>query len=184
VVAVRHRRVAAIAAMIAVVLALAGCGYSLAGRGSFLPSYIRTIGIPPLVNNTSVFEIEEPLTQRVRAEFISRGRYKVIPETTGADAVLTGEITNVSVTPTSFNEERQASRYNITIRARMEFRDVKSDKLLWNDQNMQFTEEYEVATAGEAIPDAAAFFGQESNALERLSTNFARALASAIMESF
>jgi hypothetical protein len=179
----RPGRRSLVGAVIAVMLASAGCGYSLAGRGSFLPSYIRTIGIPPLVNNTSLFEIEEPLTQRIRAEFISRGRYKVIPETTGADAVLTGEILNVSVVPTSFNDERQASRYNITIRAKIEFRDFKSDKVLWNDQNMQFTEEYEVASAGEPL-DAAAFFGQESNALERLSTAFARALASAIMESF
>ena len=30
----------------------AGCGYSLAGRGSFLPDYIRAVGIPPLVNAT------------------------------------------------------------------------------------------------------------------------------------
>ena len=29
-----------------------GCGYSLAGRGSFLPAYIRNIGVPPFTNNT------------------------------------------------------------------------------------------------------------------------------------
>jgi len=30
-------------------LGAAGCGYALAGRGSFLPSYITTIGIPTFV---------------------------------------------------------------------------------------------------------------------------------------
>jgi hypothetical protein len=160
-----------------------GCGYSLAGRGSFLPAYIRTVGIPTMVNNTNLFDVEEAITQRIRAEFISRGRYKVLPEVTGADAVLTGEILNVSVSPSSFNDQRQATRYTISIRAKMEFRDLKSDKVLWNDESMQFNEEYEVATAGEPL-DATGFFGQETNALERLSTAFARALVSAIMESF
>jgi hypothetical protein len=170
-------------ALVAVAIFSAGCGYSLAGRGSFLPSHIRTIGIPALVNNTQLFEVEEPLTQRIRAEFISRGRYKVIPEAIGADAILSGEILNVSVQPASFNDQRQASRYNITIRARIEFRDAKSNKVLWEDQAMNFTEEYEVATAGEPL-DEAAFFGQETNALERLATAFARAHTSAIMETF
>ena len=49
------------------------CGYALAGRGSFLPAYIRTIGIPQFVNVTPVYEIEQVLTESVRTEFINRG---------------------------------------------------------------------------------------------------------------
>lgn len=169
--------------LLATAAATASCGYSLAGRGSFLPTHIRTIGIPTVTNNTNLFEVEEAITQRIRAEFISRGRYKVIPEVQGADAVLSGEIMNVSVVPISFNDQHQASRYAITIRARIEFRDVQSSKVLWNDPALQFSEEYDVATAGEVL-DAAAFFGQDSNALERLSTAFSRAVVSAIMEAF
>ena len=30
------------------------CGYSLAGHGSFLPAYIKTIGVPTFVNRTVV----------------------------------------------------------------------------------------------------------------------------------
>ena len=33
-------------ALLAVLVSSSGCGYALAGRGSFLPDYIRTIGIP------------------------------------------------------------------------------------------------------------------------------------------
>ena len=29
------------------------CGYALAGRGSFLPAYIRVVGIPQLQNNST-----------------------------------------------------------------------------------------------------------------------------------
>ena len=40
------------------------CGYALAGRGSFLPDYIRTIGIPTFLNRTTVFNLETMLTRR------------------------------------------------------------------------------------------------------------------------
>ena len=36
----------------------AGCGYALAGRGSFLPDYVETIGIPLFENDTAFFEVE------------------------------------------------------------------------------------------------------------------------------
>ena len=52
------------AIVLACAVALPGCGYTLAGRGSFLPDYIRRIGVPLFVNNTPVYEIERRLTQR------------------------------------------------------------------------------------------------------------------------
>ena len=72
----------------------AGCGYALAGRGSFLPAYIQTIGVPTFTNRTTVFNLETLLTQKVRAEFIGRGRYQILPESTGVDALLTGEVSS------------------------------------------------------------------------------------------
>ena len=60
-----------------VVCLLSGaCGYSLAGRGSFLPDYIETIGVPSFANNTSFFEVEQLLTSEVRSELIGRGNYR------------------------------------------------------------------------------------------------------------
>jgi len=42
------------------------------------------------VNRTTVFNLETLLTQKVRAEFIGRGKYQILPQQTGVDAVLTG----------------------------------------------------------------------------------------------
>ena len=81
------RRFALIAVALAI-LPLTGCGYALAGRGSSLPATIRTIGIPLFANATSVFDVEQALTQRVRLEFISRGKFRVVPDESGTDAVL------------------------------------------------------------------------------------------------
>lgn len=172
-----------LALVCAALLLLPGCGYSLAGRGSFLPDYIRTIGVPLFVNNTPVFEIERRLTERVTSELIGRGRYKVLPERTGVDAVLTGEIQRVDFPPTAWDQQQQATRYALVIVMRVEFRDLKTDKVLWANPNWQFTEQFDVTTATTGL-DASAFLGQNQNALERVASEFARALVSAILEAF
>ena len=165
------------------VLVLAGCGYSLAGRGSFLPVYIKTIGIPAFVNRTVVFNLETLVTQKVRAEFIGRGKYQILPEANGVDALLTGEITAVSIQPATFNVGQLASRYAITMTARIELRDVRENKVLWENPSVMFRQEYD-ATAGRNVVDPASFFQQDTNALERMSTEFARTIVSAILEAF
>jgi hypothetical protein len=164
-------------------LALPACGYSLAGRGSFLPAYIRTIGIPTFTNRTPVFNLETLLTQKVRAEFIGRGKYQILPQNTGVDALLTGEVTTVNIAPASFNPQQLASRYALTMTARIELRDVRENKVLWENASVMFRQEYE-ATSGRTVADPAAFFQQDAPALERMATEFARTIVSAILEAF
>ena len=163
--------------------ATSGCGYSLAGRGAFLPAHIRTIGVPLFTNSTPVVDVERRVTDRVRSELIGRGKYKVFPTAPGNDAVLTGEITSITVVPILFNQNQQASRYALVMSAKVEFQDLKSGKVLWSNPSLQFREEFEPATAG-TIGDATAFFGQDVNALDRLSTEFARSVVSALLEAF
>ncbi|HXE80531.1 MAG TPA: LPS assembly lipoprotein LptE [Vicinamibacterales bacterium] len=160
-----------------------GCGYALAGRGSFLPSYIRVIGIPEFGNTTPYELVEQVLTERVRSEFIGRGNYTVLPERTGVDAVLTGEITGITIAPASFTQDQAASRYIISVIARLEFRDLKTNNVLWENPALVFREEYQ-ATQGTDSLDPNAFFGQEADALERIAQEFARSVVSGILEAF
>jgi len=170
--------------LLCVLVTNAACGYSLAGRGSFLPAYIRTIGVPTFTNRSTVFNLETLLTQKVRAEFIGRGKYQVLPESTGVDALLTGEVTGVTVAPSSFNPQTQlASRYAITMSARIELRDVRENKVLWENPSLTFRQDYE-ATSGRSATDPAAFFQQDTDSLERMSSEFARTIVSAILEAF
>lgn len=165
-------------------LALPGCGYSLAGRGSFLPDYIKSIGVPPFTNRTTVFNLETQVTQKVRSEFIGRGRYQIVPDINGVDAVLTGEISNVSITPVSFGAQQLASRYAVIMTARVELRDVRENKVLWENPGLLFRQEYDAQSSGQANADAASFFSQDLNALDRMTTEFSRAIVSAILEAF
>ena len=165
-----------------------GCGYALAGRGNFLPDYIQTIGIPTFQNHTSFFALAELVTDKVRTEFIGRGNYKIVPESTGADAVLVGSVTNVSVVPTNFSAEQQASRYTITVTANLELRDVAKDTVLWSNSALAVREEYDATSTLANDPtgfvDPSTFFNQETNAVERVSNEFSRAVVSAILEAF
>jgi lipopolysaccharide assembly LptE-like protein len=175
---------AALAVVLLLTLGLSGCGYSLAGRGSFLPAYIKTIGLPLFVNATPVFDVERKITDKVRTELIGRGRYTIKPESTGVDALLTGEILAIGVAPAAFNQQQQATRYSLTIIAKIEFKDVKTGKVLWANPSMAYTEQYDVSSQVGPATDAGTFFGQNVNALERLASEFARAVVSAILESF
>ena len=61
----------------------------------------------------------------------------------------------------------------MTVIVSIEFRDLANDKVLWSNPALSFREEYEVTTGTDAL-DPNAFFGQNQNAFERLSTDFAR----------
>ena len=160
-----------------------GCGYTLAGRGSFLPAYIKVVGIPTFQNRTTVFNIETTLTEDVRREFIGRGKYKILPSVADVDATLNGEVTAITIAPASFSSTQLASRYVITLTASIELRDNHENKTLWENPALVFRQEYE-ATSGTNALDPSAFFGQEANALDRVANDFARTIVSAILEAF
>jgi hypothetical protein len=162
---------------------VSGCGYTLAGRGAYLPAYIHRIGLPQFANETSIIDVDRRVTEHVRTELVGRGKYTIVPETVGVDAVLSGDIVSVTLTPAAFNNQNQATRYALTLTARVEFKDLKSNKVIRSNPSMQYREEFDVSTALNG-GDVQAFLGQDINALERVATEFARALVSAILEAF
>ena len=169
------------------------CGYSLSGRGSFLPSYIKTIGIPNFTNRTNVFNIETQVTQKVRSEFIGRGKYQIVPDATGVDAVLTGEIVSATVTPSTVSTvpavggqaagQALATGNIVILTVRVELRSLHDDSVIWQNPSMSFREEYATQNARN-VTDPNAFFGQDATALDRLSTDFAKTIVSDILEAF
>jgi hypothetical protein len=137
-----------------------------------------------MLGNITPYEtVEQVMTEQVRSAFIGRGKYKVLPQETGVDAVLTGEITGITITPASFTQEQQAARYIITVTARLEFKDLKTNKVLWENPALVFREEYQAAQGTGAL-DPNAFFGQEADALQRVASEFARSVVSGILEAF
>jgi hypothetical protein len=170
-------------ALVALAMAAhSGCGYSLAGRGSFLPTYIKRIGVPQFTNNSAIFDLDRQVTERVRSEFIGRGKWTIVPETSGVDGVLTGVISSVALTPVAFNSSQQATRYALILSASVEFKDLHQNKVIWSNPSMQYREEYELNP--QSAVDTTSFLGNDVNARERMANEFARALVSALLEAF
>ncbi len=166
-------------------MASSSCGYALAGRGAFLPDYVRIIGIPQLVNNTTFFQVEQILTERIRTEFIGRGKYNVTPEAAGTDAVLTGELLGVNAQPVGITGEQLASRYLFTFTMKMAFTDTRTNEVLWSDDALTFRGEYELGTRGSATgPVGSDFLDQERSLFDRIANELARTVVTSILEAF
>lgn len=177
------KRLATAVALLALVGSASGCGYALAGRGSSLPDYIRVIGVPPFKNGTPVFDIDRIISERVRQELIGRGKYRVQPDANGVDALVEATITSVQYQPATYDATRQASRYTITITANITFRDLKTGREIWANPAISFRDEYPITNAASA-GDVTAFFGNETTAVARLASDFARTVVSAMLEAF
>ena len=143
----------------------------------------KTIGVPTFTNRTTVFNLETSLTQKVRAEFIGRGKYKILPDATDVDVLLVGDVLSASLTPVSFAANQLVSRYALTVTAHVELRSLRDNKTLWESSSLIFRQEYQPQTGGNP-QDVSAFFGQDANALERMSSDFSRTIVSSILEAF
>jgi Lipopolysaccharide-assembly len=176
-------RFLAVAGLLIAAVTASSCGYALAGRGNTLPAYIRTVGVPQFVNQSTSGGIDGELTDAVRAEWQSRGRYRVQPDATGVDAVMTGTILSVVLQPVAFSEQGQVLRYQIVVTASIEFREVKENKLLWSNPSFQSRDEYPVTT-GNSPTDVNALLRADANATERLARNFARTVITTVLEAF
>jgi hypothetical protein len=173
-----------LAAVVALSFAASGCGYALAGRGSFLPDYIRVVGIPQLENRSSSSYLEQVLTEKIRTEFIGRGKYTVQPDGEGADAVLSGEVTGVTIQPVGFTEQQLGSRYLFTLSMRVRFTDTRTSEVLWSNDALTFRDEYDLTTRGSTTLEATAFLDQERSTVERIAADVARTVVTAIVEAF
>jgi hypothetical protein len=172
-------------AFVVVAMTVSGCGYALAGRGSFLPADIRTVGIPLLENRTSIQLIDQRITEKVRTEFISRGKYRIVTASGGVDAVLSGAITGFVSQPVGLDQQlASASRYRFTVTMRVQFTDSRNGDVLWSNEALTFSEEYDVRTRGGTQLEPTVLIEQEGPAVDRLATDLARYVVSSILEAF
>lgn len=157
----------------------AGCGYHVAGRGSRLPEGWKTIAVPALVNKTLRYRIEQRLTDAVVREFLARTRYRIVPDEAAADAVVRGEVSSLESTAVLFDTVTgRATTVLVTVRLKVRLEEVRTGRVVWQNDEYLFREEYEVST------DVASFFDEQNPALDRLAGDFAAALVAALLENF
>lgn len=166
-------------------LSFSGCGYALVGRGTVVDPSIKRIGVPMFVNGTGKALLDQKVTQRVIEELLRRGRFDVVQERSGVDALVEGELVRYDAQPVGFSEgtaggttSTQASRYAITLTARVTYAKTGTPEPIWSSDAFSFRDEYDVGS------DPSTFFDREEQAIDRLATSFARSLVATMLEAF
>lgn len=157
---------------------LAGCGYHLTGRSTSLPPGIKRIGIPTFVNKTDRPELEQQVTTYVISQFLTRGRFEIVPTEEGVDAVLRGEISVFVQSPVAINPQGRATRYEILINARTTLVQTSDDKVLWQDDHFVFRRQYDVSLQVGGV------ISEEAVALDAVCNDFAESVVTSILEGF
>jgi outer membrane lipopolysaccharide assembly protein LptE/RlpB len=161
----------------ALLLALAGCGYALVGRGSNIPTDIKSVYLKPFDNRTPRSQVEQFLTRALADELVKRQRFSVVGSETGADAEISGAVVGYGATPITFDATGRATQYEISIIAQIAFKRAGEDKPIWSNDRYNFRETY-------PIDASSGFVDFEDQAIERASTRMAQTVVSDLLEGF
>ena len=154
-----------------------GCGYRVASQNRVaLP--IRTLTVMPLSNETSTFEVEQVLTRSLVREFVRKTPYDVLNDPSQSDAVLTGVVSRLRATPVIFGQANFGSTFLVTMTARVELVERRTQKVLYRNENHVFREQYAINV------DVNNFFSELNPALDRLAEDFASSVVSELLENF
>lgn len=156
-------------------LGFAGCGYHVVGSVQSLPEGIHSLGIPTFKNGTREYKIEQQITAAVLKEFTLRTRVPVNSQSSGVDAVLEGEITNLSSTPVTFGSDAFASAFMVTVEMSVKLVRLKDRAVIWQNPGYSFRAQYILNSK------VTQFFSEENAAVDRLARDFAASLAASIL---
>ncbi|MFN0083843.1 MAG: LPS assembly lipoprotein LptE [Blastocatellia bacterium] len=171
-------RIAALGILLATVSGFTEC-YKPVGRGDGLPKHIRTLAIPPFQNPSLRFKVEQRFTAAMVDEVLRRARsLNVVSTAEGADAVMTGTIQNFAFRPVLLDDLGRARLFEVIVTVGLTVRDQTRNKILYDNQNYVFRAEYEISG------DPKTYFNEEGPAIDRLARDFARSVATTILEGF
>ena len=167
--------------LFAATLLLTACPYHPRSSVGTLPIGIQSIGIPTFRNLTNQYKIEQLISSAVLKEFSLRTRTPVKSSHVDVDAVLLGEIRNVNSIPVTFGTQTIGSQtfgsaFMVTVEASIKLMRTRDSKIIWHNDRLVFRERY-ILNA-----NVREFFSEDNSSLERLAKEFAKSLASAMLD--
>ncbi|HMS11239.1 MAG TPA: LptE family protein, partial [Pyrinomonadaceae bacterium] len=162
-------------------LALAASGFTECYKpvtNSGLPKHIKTVAVPAFQAEAKGlrYRVESRFTEAVSREIIRRGNgLKVQGSLKGADAVIEGTIRDFTFTGVLLDREGRARVYEVTIVSAVTIRDLKEEKILYDNQNFVFRDSFEFSE------DPRSFFNEEDPAVDRIARAFAESAVSAFV---
>jgi len=158
------------------ILVSSSCGYHLAGYGSTLPSHIRAISIPVFKNSSSEPNIQRDVTDAIRRAFISDGRLKVT-DTSKADLLMRGTLTNYQLRGVSFSSEDSAEEYIVRLGIQVEAYDRIKKRIVFSQK---FTTQWDYRSTSSVVDSES----EKYTALKEAYDDLADRLVSITIEQF
>lgn len=171
------------AAAAVLLLAFQACGYALVGKGITMDPSIKRIGVPLAKDASNHPGLDQKVTQKIIEELLRRGRFQVVQDATGVDALVECEILSLAVVPVGFTRDAdsgqlQASRYGISLVAHVKYSKTGQVEPIWENGAFQARDESNVGN------DPDTFFDRDEQVQDRLATSFARRMVAAMLEAF
>ncbi len=161
-------------------LALASCGYHVAGQANLVPKTVHTVAVPPFANATVRYKLSDLLPEAIGRELISRTKYQIINDPTQADAVLRGTVINYLAYPTLIDQATgRTSGLQINVRLDVSLVERSTGKVIFARPILDVRERYELS-----VTNNIQYFDESGAAVERLSKDVARDVVSSILENF
>jgi hypothetical protein len=110
------------------------CGvYSFSGSAL---SGVKTVGVPLFENQTTEYDLQEKLTEKVTNSFVADNTLKVV-SARRADAVLYGVVTRYERKSHTFDGAGNTKEYIAYVYAALKLEKRTERETIWEDDNMQ-----------------------------------------------
>jgi outer membrane lipopolysaccharide assembly protein LptE/RlpB len=125
---------------------LSGCGYTLK---STIPSYIKTLAVPVVQNNTVEYALADEVTQALVDGFLAEPHLRIV-SLRDANAVLRGTIVSYRNRVFGYTREERATEYEVVLVVQITFRDLVKNRDLWREDAFTVRTTYNVSPVGAA----------------------------------
>ncbi len=125
-----------VSATLAAFVLLASCQQTVKRT---LPGGVRTIAIEEFENQTGQVILPSLLHEELRRAFRLDGRLTVVDESSGADAVLSGAITDYTKQPARFDPNNVVEEYRLRMVTDLSLIDQQNKMFLWAEKGPRST---------------------------------------------
>lgn len=119
-------------ALLAMVMALGGCGYHFGASGSNLPSGAETIYVARFTNRTRQTGINDVFMRYLDDEIAMHRRLRLVDSPAEADLELSGEILAITPLPSSFNSVLEPTIYSRSMTVAARLKDLRNNRVIWS----------------------------------------------------
>lgn len=125
-------------------LLLASCGYGFAPQGEHIDRRISNIYVEPFGNKTAEPEIENYIRTAFIDQIILGKRFHPVPTLEQADAVISGNVLNITTGTLSYRNTVLAAEERMYVTLEASLREKASGKIIWSSRNVTGTTDYKL----------------------------------------